>query len=179
MARAATGGRTLVGGQRRSCRRLLPTLLLLAAFLPAPASAAVDDAQAWLSARRIQQTQVDAIAAAAVALSDGGDEREVSLLRRRVAAAIVALDAIDVRECFRVWWSYVRTSLVLYDQAIIGLQVSDSTRVRTATAASTFLTGMAYATAVDCPVSIGSDPEAARLGPRGGVPLVGPVSHVG
>jgi hypothetical protein len=154
-------------------------LLLLAVLIPVPVRAAPSNTDAWLDARAAQQTHAAAIASAARALADGGDEDELRELRRRVVAAVRAMDDLDVRACFRVWWSYVRTSFVLYDQALIGLEASDLARVQTATAASTFLNAMAATTTVDCTRSDISTRSAATPGPRGGGRALATAASVG
>ena len=149
MARATTGGRTPVGGRRRSCRRSLPALLALAVLVPLPASAA-SDLDAWRSARQVHLAQSAALVVAAQDLVDAGGAGEVRELRQVLSEAVAALDALEVHECFRVWWSYVRTSYVLYDQALIGVEAADIGRVQIATASSTYLAALAAATPVDC-----------------------------
>lgn len=177
MARATTGGRSPVGGQRRSCRRLLPTFLLLAVLVPGTARAAGTNAEAWVDAREVQKTHSAAIASAAQAFADGGDENEVLELRHQVSAAVLAMDRLDVRDCFRVWWSYVRTSYVMFDQAVMGLQASDLTRVQVATAASTFLDQLAAQTTVDCTRDSHARRTSTGLGPRGGHPFADAITH--
>jgi hypothetical protein len=147
--------------------------LTLAVLLPGSAQAADSNADAWEDAREVQRSHAAAIATAAKALADGGNAEEISELRRLVREALRAMDQLDVRACFRVWWSYVRTSYVLYDQALAGLEDSDLARVRTATLASTFLASMAASTAVDCSRSGEAFRRSSVLGPRGGLPVVG------
>lgn len=79
--------------------------------------------------------------------------------------------AIDVHDCFRVWWSYVRSSFVLFDQALQSGEVIDFGRIQAATNALPCLSSMAASMRVDCPFEdVGAaDPTA---GPRGGLPLV-------
>jgi hypothetical protein len=179
MARAATGGRYPVGGRRRSCRRLLPIIFAVAALIPGPALAADSNADAWDEALEAQRVHAAAIVEASVALADGGDQEDVLELRRRVGAAVQAMDGLDVRACFRVWWSYVRTSFVMYDLAIVGLQASDVAGVRSAMAASAFLSTMASRTSVDCTRARDALSRSSSIGPRGGSPLAVAVANSG
>ncbi|HEY8094361.1 MAG TPA: hypothetical protein VID93_11275 [Acidimicrobiales bacterium] len=139
--------------------------------LPVQASS---DSDAWLSAREVQMTHATAIGAAAKDLADGADEPELAELRLLVASAVVAFDGLEVRDCFRVWWSYVRTSYVLYDQALAGLEAHDGMRVQAATAASMYLTTMAANTAVDCPRTESGLASRSESVPSGGLPTVLP-----
>jgi hypothetical protein len=151
--------------------------LLLAVLVPVKAHAAGSNAEAWIDAREVQKTHSAAIASAAQAFADGGDEDEVLELRHQVSAAVQAMDRLDVRDCFRVWWSYVRTSYVMFDQAVVGLQASDLARVQIATAASTFLDGLAASTTVDCSRDSHARRTSTGLGPRGGYPFADAVAH--
>ena len=169
MARATTGGRSLVGGRRRPCRRLLPALLL-AVLVPIPTHAA-SGADAWLSARQVHLSHSSAIGEAAAGLADGGSAREFNDLRRVVAGAVRAFDDLEVHECFRVWWSYVRSSYILFDQALVGAEANDVAQTQAAVSASRYLTAMAAATTVDCPRNDATEGNDRRLGPRGGLPL--------
>jgi len=150
MASATAGGSARVGGWRRSCRRLLPALLSLAVLVPQTASAATS-ADAWISAQGLHQRQASAIGLAARGFSEnGGDLDELKRLRSMVAAAVNALDALEVHDCFRVWWSYVRSSYVMFDVALLNVQTGDAGRAQSATAASMVLASLADASAVDC-----------------------------
>ncbi len=172
MARTTTGGHVPVGGRRRPCRRLLPLFLVLAALLITPAGvSASTSADDWLSARMVHRTHATAIGEAAQRLADGTTEREVRDLRRVVARAVLAIDRLEVHACYQVWWSYVRSSFVLFDQALIGLEANDLARVNSAVQASRFLATMAAATTVDCPRDAGST-AILPLGPSDPLPLV-------
>jgi hypothetical protein len=175
MARATTGGRFRVGGQRRSCHRLLPALLLLAVLVPGQAEAASSDAEAWRAAREVYSSRSAAIAAAVAAFGEDGDVGALHELRRQVALAVIAMDGLDVRACFRVWWSYARTGYVLYDQALIGLQASDLVRIQSSTAAAAYLASMAAATRVVCGGTDRTRSSSSSPGRRGGLPLVSAV----
>ena len=72
------------------------------------------------------------------------------------------MDALEVHECFRVWWSYARTSYIMFDVAVMGVEASDLGRAQSATAASLFLASMADSIDVDCP----RDEPALGIGPR-------------
>jgi hypothetical protein len=170
MARATTGGRTPVGGRRRSCRRLLPALLVLAVLLPTSAQAA-SDVDAWAAARELAVGQSVAIGTAASTLSDGGSIDDLTRLRGMVAATVAKLDALEVRECFRVWWSYVRTSYVLFDQALRSAQMGDVAQLQGALTASRWLVAMANATTVDCQGDQGFSRGRTRGRSREGLPL--------
>lgn len=150
MARARTGGRTLVGGRRRPCRRLLPALLALGVLVPQPVTA-TSSADAWMSAQHLHSTRSTAIGRVAEDLSDGGGAREIRMLRAMIGSAVAALDALEVHDCFRVWWSYVRTSYVMLDVALMGMMVGDMAGAQRATTTSAFLSRMAEMTPVDCP----------------------------
>lgn len=170
MARATTGGRTPVGGWRRSCRRLLPALLLLGASMPGTVLGA-NGSDAWQSARQVFEIQSVAIGQATLALADGGTDGEIRSLRRVVAAAVRELDALEVHDCFRVWWSYVRSSYVLFDQALVGAEANDVAHVQSALAASRYLAAMAQATAVDCETDTGPSLPATKSRSRDDLPL--------
>ena len=147
---------------------------MLAALLFAPASlAASTSADDWLSAQMVHRTHALAIGEAAQRLSDGTTEREVRHLRRVVARAVWAIDRLEVHACYQVWWSYVRSSFVLFDQALVGLEAADPARVQSAVQASRFLATLAAATTVDCPRGDGSA-TTEQLVPSGSLPLVRP-----
>jgi hypothetical protein len=99
---------------------------------------AASESEAWLSARQAWITRSAALAAAARDLVEGGPE-DVGRLRRAVAAAIDELDALEVHDCFRVWWSYVRTSYLLFEQALIGMEQGDVGQVQVAVSSSRYL----------------------------------------
>ena len=143
---------------------------MLAALVPVPARAA-SDADAWRTARLLHVAQSAAIGVALEDLADGGSPEEVRELRRVVAAAVAAFDTLEVHECFRVWWSYVRTSYVLYDLALTGVEAEDVGRVQAATASSVYLAAMAAATPVDCLDEREFWSATAPLAPGGGHPL--------
>ncbi len=171
MARTTTGGHVPVGGRRRPCRRLLPLLLVLAALVLAPASlTASTSADDWISARMVHRTHALAIGEAAQRLADGTTEREVRDLRRVVARAVRAIDRLEVHACYQVWWSYVRSSFVLFDQALVGLESGDPARTQSSVQASRFLATMAAATSVDCPRDAGSA-TALQPSPSQPIPL--------
>jgi len=166
MARATTGGRKRIGGGRRPCRRLLPAWLLLALLIPTPA-VAESSADAWMSARQTHVSNATAIGAAAAGLADGTSPREVRRLRSTVRRAVRSIDALDVRACFRVWWSYVRSSYVMFDRALVAVERNDLPQVQSAITASRFMSAMAASTSVDCPrddslVAVSLDPVAVR-----------------
>lgn len=172
MARITTGGHVPVGGRRRPCRRLLPLILVLGALLIPPtgtaASASADD---WLSAQMVHRTHALAIGEATQRLADGSTEREVRNLRRVVARAVRAIDRIEVHACYQVWWSYVRSSFVLFDQALVGLEAEDLAQVQSAVQSSQFLATMAAATTVDCPRDGTATVSGQGLGPRDPLPF--------
>ena len=147
---------------------------MLALLVPMPVHAA-SDADAWMSARQVQQSHSTAIGEAALGLADGGSAREVHDLRRVVAGAVRAIDALEVHDCFRVWWSYVRSSYVLFDQALVGVETNDAAHAQAAVSASRYLTAMAAATGVDCPRDESMAMDESSLGPRGGHPLANEV----
>jgi hypothetical protein len=151
----------------------------LAALAAVPALAAGSNADAWDEALEAQREHAAAIVAASTVLAEGGDQEDVLELRRRVGAAVQAMDQLDVRECFRVWWSYVRTSFVMYDLAIVGLQASDVAGVRSAMAASAFLSTMASRTTVDCTRAREAMSRTSSFGHRGGTPLAIRVDDAG
>jgi hypothetical protein len=128
---------------------------------------AASESEAWLSARQAWITQSTAIDAAAKLLVEGGKEDAVGRLRRAVADAIDELDALEVHDCFRVWWSYVRTSYLLFDQALIGMQQGDLGQVQIAVSSSRYLAAQARATVVDCPGK-GLTPSGIGSARRGG-----------
>ena len=156
MVRASAGGVTRRSGDRGHSRRrivrrvLLATALLLATIAPGVARAA-SESEAWLSARQAWMTGSTAIGDAAKVLGDGGTPDEMRDLRRAVADAIHELDSLEVHDCFRVWWSYVRTSYLLFDQALAGMERGDLGLVQIATASSRYLAAQAKVAAVDCP----------------------------
>jgi hypothetical protein len=156
MVRASAGGATRRSGDRGHSRRrivrrvLLATAVLLTIVAPGVGRAA-SESEAWLSARQVWMTGSTAIGDAAKVLGDGGSPDEMRDLRRAVADAIQELDALEVHDCFRVWWSYVRTSYLLFDQALAGMERGDLGLVQIATASSRFLAAQAKLTVVDCP----------------------------
>jgi hypothetical protein len=116
-----------------------------------------------------------AIGAAAQDISDGGDARKLQYLRLTVAFAVNAMDSLEVHECFRVWWSYVRTSYFMFGVALAGAESSDFGQAQSATAASIFLASMAEARNVDCAsdaaaFGIGSSPLQSGDRPFAGAP---------
>jgi hypothetical protein len=143
----------------------------LAVLVPTPASAA-NSADAWMSARQVHVTHAMAIGEAATGMSDGGSAREIRQLRRVVAAAVRAIDGLEVHACFRVWWSYVRSSYVLYDQALAGVESNDVARTQSGVMASRYMGALAAATQVDCPRDEAVLPGGTGLDPRDGLPLV-------
>jgi hypothetical protein len=144
--------------------------MLLAALLIPPAGAAAStSADDWLSAKMVHRTHALAIGEAAQRLADGTTEREVRNLRRVVARAVWAMDHVEVHACYQVWWSYVRSSFVLFDQALAGLEAADPEKVHSAVQASQLLSTMAATTTVDCPRGAGT--AASRAGPSPGAPL--------
>jgi len=127
-------------------------MLVLAAVVMVPIPvAASTSADAWMSARMAHQTHSTAIGIAAQSLADGSSPREVRELRGVVATAVRAIDRLEVHACFQVWWSYVRSSYVLFDQVLVGLEANDPVRVQSAAAASRYLSTMAASIRVDCP----------------------------
>lgn len=174
MARTTTGGLEPVGGRRRPCRRLLPAILVLAALVTTPLpAAALSNAEAWMAARLVHHSHSTAIVAAASELVEGGSMEEIRDLRVRIASAVIALDRLEVHACFQEWWSYVRSSYVLLDQALVGLERNDYAHVQSAATASRYLSALATNVHVECPW----DEDAALAGPRLGsgdpLPLAG------
>ena len=139
-------------------------------LVPVPAHGA-SDADAWMSARQLHTTHSATIGAAARGFTQGGDSDDLRELRAVVAEAIRALDRLEVKPCFRIWWSYVRSSYVMFDVALVSVQQADVAGARSATAASVFLSSMAQSTVVDCPQD-GTSRRADRARPRGGGPVV-------
>lgn len=125
-----------------------------------------------MSARQVYVTNATAIGEAAVGLSAGGSPREVRQLRHTVATAVHAIDGLEVHACFRVWWSYVRSSYVLLDQALVGMEANDVAHAQSAATASRYMTAMATATPVECPRDDAILPSGSGLGPRDDLPLV-------
>lgn len=164
MARTTTGGHVPVGGRRRPCSRLLPVILVLAgvALVPWPVAGS-SSADAWLSAQMVHRTHSSTIGEATRDLADGGSEREVRELRILVATAVRDIDRLEVHACFQVWWSYVRSSYVLFDQALAGLESNDLARVQSASSASRYLSALAASVEVECPR--GEAPAAGRVQP--------------
>jgi hypothetical protein len=156
MVRASAVGDPRRSGDRGlSRRRLVRRALLVPAFVfvlagPGPAHA-VSESEAWLSARQAWIARSAAIGDAARDLAEHGTEDDVRDLRRAVAVAIHEFDDLEVHDCFRVWWSYVRTSFLLFDQALVGMQAGDLGRVQMAVMSSRYLAAQARATVVDCP----------------------------
>jgi hypothetical protein len=174
MTHATTRGFTSVGGWRRTCRRLLPALLVLTVLMPATVHGS-SGPDAWRSARDVVLSQSVEIGRAARALAESGTASEVRSLRRAIGSAVRELDALEVHDCFRVWWSYVRSSYVLYDQALAGVEANDLAHVQAAMIASRYLASMAKATQVDCGAEIGPTPSRTGASPREGLPLAGAV----
>ena len=56
-----------------------------------------------------------------------------------------------MHDCFRVWWSYVRTSYMLLDEALAGMERGDLGQVQVAVTSSRYLAAQAHSTIVDCP----------------------------
>ena len=183
MARATAWGRSLAGGRRRPCRRRLPagflltlTLTLLAVALPVSATSPAD---AWVSARDGNTTRADAIRAAASSFAaGGGDIDDLHRLRSLVGDAVRALDRLEVHDCFRVWWSYVRSSYVMFDVALVGIERGDAVGARSATAASAMLAALADRSRVDC--ADGAPDVAGRIGPAIGpsVDVAGAIGRI-
>jgi hypothetical protein len=126
------------------------TALALALTSPGAAHAA-SESEAWLSARQAWITQSAAIEDAAKHVVDGGTPDDVRELRRAVAEAIHEFDTLEVHDCFRVWWSYVRTSYLLFEQALIGIEQGDLGQVQIAISSSRYLSAQARTTVVRCP----------------------------
>lgn len=180
MARATAGGRTRAGGRRRPCRRRLPVGFLLTLSLlglAAPVSAD-SPAEAWIAARDGNSSRADAIRDAASSFATGGgDPEDLRQLRALVVEAIRALDRLEVHDCFRVWWSYVRSSYVMFDVALVGIGRGDAAGARSATAASAMLAALADRSRVDC---VEAPPGIARrlrppIGPS--VDLTAAIGH--
>jgi hypothetical protein len=119
----------------------------------------------------VHQTHSDAIGEAARSLADGGSEREVRELRILVATAVRAIDRVEVHACFQVWWSYVRSSYVLFDQALVGLETNDLARVQSAASASRYLSALAASVEVECPRDEVPAGSGVRPGSRDRLPL--------
>jgi hypothetical protein len=145
-------------------------LLAIVAILPASVSASTG-AEAWLSAQLVHRTHSTAIGEAAQGLADGGSEREIRELRVLVAHAVLAIDRLEVHACFQVWWSYVRSSYVLYDQALIGLETDNLAQVQSAAAASRYLSALAANVKVECPWDQPGPAAGPGLGSRDPLPL--------
>lgn len=124
-----------------------------------------------MSAQLVHRTHSTTIGLAAQGLTDGGSARELRELRGLVATAVVAIDRLEVHACFRVWWSYVRSSYVLFDQALVGVETNDLARVQSATAASRYLSAMAESVDVECPWDESGLTAGFNLGPRDPLPL--------
>jgi hypothetical protein len=145
-------------------------VLAAVAIVPVPVAGSTS-ADAWMAAQVVHRTHSTAIGVAAQDLADGGSARDLRELRQLVTTAVAAIDRLEVHGCFRVWWSYVRSSYVLFDQALVGIESSDLAQVQSATAASRYLSAMAAAVPVDCPRDQSVLGAELDLGSRDPLPL--------
>jgi hypothetical protein len=177
MVRGSAGGGSRRDGdrglsRRRIVGRVLCATTLLCVLTGPPSARGASESDAWLNARRAWITQSAAIDEAARHLAKSSSADDVRELRRAVADAIHEFDALEVHDCFRVWWSYVRTSFLLFDQALIGMEKGDLGQVQVAVSSSRYLAAQARTTEVDCsgkglaPTGLGS---ARRAGDSRGL----------
>jgi hypothetical protein len=153
-------------------------LLLAALMATSTPAAALSHAEAWMAARLVHQTHSTAIVAAASELVADGSMQDIRELRVRIASAVIALDRLEVHACFQEWWSYVRSSYVLLDQALVGLESNDFARVQSAATASRYLSALATTVNVECPWDEAAAVTGPELGSQDPLPLAGALDTV-